>query len=137
MSITEKTTGQAKLAEAMRQMLSVSCEAFGRITGLAKVALYALESPDGVRDVDAMAELLGSIAELSGLASDAVQNEVSRYDIEPDLAAWNRRDDVRGWPCSPWICVPEATPHWGGLYTYSARPTPTMPICLPIAGPIA
>ncbi len=86
-----------KLTTAIEDILTLSCESFSRIKGIAKCILAALESNHGAADTEAIAYALKSII----LDSDMVQDDITY------LANINGVDET---PCPRWVKRLDARP---------------------------
>ena len=81
--------------EATRMMDELAQDGFGRIRGIASLALLALETPEGHRNVSALAAALKTIDLIAEDTENCINSEAGDVGCDHDDAAWRRRADAR------------------------------------------
>ena len=81
--------------ETTRTMDELSHDGFGRIKGLASLALQALETPEAYRSVEALAAALATICEIADDTKSAINGEAGSVGCGYMDPAWRRRADAR------------------------------------------
>lgn len=81
--------------EATRMMDELAQDGFGRIKGLAKLALLSLETPEGHRDVSALVAALTTIGMIAEDMENCINSEAGDVGCSHDDAGWRRRADAR------------------------------------------
>jgi hypothetical protein len=83
------------LKEAARMMDALSSSGFSRINGLARLALLALETPNGHRSVEPLAAALAAICEIADDTNIAINGEASSVCCGYRDEGWALRHDAR------------------------------------------
>lgn len=81
--------------EATRMMDELAQCGFGRIKGLARLALLSLETPEGHRDVSALVAALTTIDMIAEDTANCINSEAGDVGCGHDDAGWRRRADAR------------------------------------------
>lgn len=81
--------------EATRMMDELAQCGFGRIKGLARLALLSLETPEGHRDVSALVAALTTIEMIAEDTENCINSEAGDVGCGHDDAGWRRRADAR------------------------------------------
>ena len=83
------------LSEAIQMMDELSHDGFGRIRGIASLALLSLETPEGHRDVEALAAALVTICAIADDTKNCINCEAGDVGCGHDERGWKRRADAR------------------------------------------
>lgn len=83
------------VGEAVRMMGELSHDGFGRIKGLALLALLSLETPEGHRSVEALAAALTTICTIADDTKNCINCEAGDVGFGHDEQGWKRRADAR------------------------------------------
>ena len=81
--------------EAVSMMDELSHDGFGRISGIASLALLSLESPEGHRSVEDLAAALTTILLIANDTKNVINCEAGDVGCGHDEAGWRRRADAR------------------------------------------
>ena len=81
--------------EAARMMDELSHDGFGRISGIASLALLSLETPEGHRSVEALAAALVTICAIADDTKNVINSEAGDVGCGHDEQGWRRRSDAR------------------------------------------
>lgn len=84
-------TEEKKLMDALELVHSLASGTLSRIRGIAKCALLSLETPGGVRDLEAIAEALKAIVLDADMTHNDVGVEVEAFGVKTIDPAWERR----------------------------------------------
>lgn len=84
-----------RLSAAVQTMDVLSQDGFGRIKGLALLALLSLETPEGHRSVEALAAALVTICAISDDSKNCINSEAGDVGCSHDEQGWKRRADAR------------------------------------------
>lgn len=80
---------------ATKFMDELSHDGFGRIRGIASLALLSLETPEGHRSVEALAAALVTICEIAEDTKSCINSEAGDVGCGHDEQGWRRRADAR------------------------------------------
>lgn len=83
------------IGEAVEAMDALSHDGFGRIKGLALLALLSLETPEGHRSVEALAAALETICAIADDTKNCINCEAGDVGFGHDEQGWKRRFDAR------------------------------------------
>lgn len=83
------------IGEAVRMMDELSHDGFGRIKGLALLALLSLETPEGHRSVEGLAAVLETICTIAEDTRNCINCEAGDVGFGHDEQGWKRRADAR------------------------------------------
>ena len=83
------------IGEAVRMMDELSHDGFGRIKGLALLALLSLETPEGHRSVEGLAAALETICTIAEDTKNCINCEAGDVGFGHDAQGWKRRADAR------------------------------------------
>lgn len=83
------------VTEAARMMDELAQCGFGRIKGLARLALLSLETPEGHRDVSALVAALTTIGMIAEDTANCINSEAGDVGCGHQDDAWRRRADAR------------------------------------------
>ena len=83
------------IGEAVRMMDELSHDGFGRIKGLALLALLSLETPEGHRSVEGLAAALETICTIAEDTRNCINCEAGDVGFGHDEQGWKRRADAR------------------------------------------
>ena len=83
------------IGEAVETMDALSHDGFGRISGLARLALLSLETPEGHRSVEALAAALVTICAIAEDTKNCINCEAADVGFGHDEQGWKRRADAR------------------------------------------
>lgn len=83
------------LCETVLMIDELSQDGFSRIKALAKLALLALETPEGHRDVNALAAALTTIGMIAEDVANTINGEAGSVGCGYQDPAWRRRADAR------------------------------------------
>lgn len=83
------------IGEAVRMMDELSHDGFGRIKGLALLALLSLETPEGYRSVEGLAAALETICTIAEDTRNSINSEAGDVGFGHDEQGWKRRADAR------------------------------------------
>lgn len=81
--------------EATLMMDELAQCGFGRIKGLARLALLSLETPEGHRDVSALVAALTTIGMIAEDTANCINSEAGDVGCGHEDAGWKRRADAR------------------------------------------
>jgi|JI10StandDraft_1071094.scaffolds.fasta_scaffold276694_4 hypothetical protein len=90
------TSNESSLFASLVDMHALSSGAFGRIHGIARCALRALETDAGVGDLESIAEALMAIAMDADMVGNDVGVEAEKHGIQTIDGAWERRLNAMG-----------------------------------------
>lgn len=76
-------------------MHALASGALTKIQGMSRCALRALETTDGVRDMESIAQVLQAISEQAEMACNGVDVEAERVGVSTIDKAWQRRSAAR------------------------------------------
>ena len=80
--------------EATRMMDELSHDGFGRISGIASLALLSLEAPEGHRNVNALAAALTTICLIADDTRNCINSEAGDVGCGYQDDSWRRRADA-------------------------------------------
>lgn len=83
------------IGEAVETMDALSHDGFGRISGLARLALLSLETPEGHRSVEGLAAVLETICTIAEDTKNCINCEAGDVGFGHDEQGWKRRADAR------------------------------------------
>ena len=83
------------LRETVLLMDELSHDGFGRIKGLARLALLSLETPEGHRDVSALVAALATIGMIAEDMENFINSEAGSVGCGYMDPAWRRRANAR------------------------------------------
>lgn len=81
--------------EATRMMDELPHNGFGRISGIARLALLSLETPEGHRSVESLAAALETICAIADDTKNCINSEAGDVGCGHDEQGWKRRADAR------------------------------------------
>jgi hypothetical protein len=88
---TQRTATTEELRSAVMSMDSLAQLGFGRIEGIAKAALYALETPAAHRDTSTIAMLFDAIAGICDDVKNTIGCEAAGVGANYEDLEWERR----------------------------------------------
>jgi hypothetical protein len=88
---TNEITATKKLLISLENMSDLARGSLSRIRGIAKCALFAMETDSGVRDLEAIAEALKAIILDADMSHNDVGCEAENHGIQTIDKDWERR----------------------------------------------